>query len=62
VGRCGGCDECARVCPADVRLDLLNHRLGREVEKRFGYRSGEDPTVAPPLDTFRPDDGQEFIR
>lgn len=62
VGRCGGCDECARVCPADVRLDLLNYRLGLEVERRFGYRSGEDPTVPPPLDTFRPDDAQEFIR
>lgn len=61
-GRCGGCDECARVCPADVRLDLLNHRLSREIEQRFGYRSGADPAVAPPLATFRPDDPQEFIR
>jgi ferredoxin len=62
VGRCGACDECARVCPADVRLDLINFRLGLEVERRFGYHAGEDPTVAPPLDTFRPDDPQEFIR
>jgi coenzyme F420-reducing hydrogenase delta subunit/ferredoxin len=62
VGRCGGCDECARVCPADVRLDLLNHRLRMEVEGRFGYRAGEDPTAAPPLATFHPDDPQEFIR
>jgi len=62
VGRCGGCDECARVCPADVRLDLLNHRLRLEVETRFGYRAGEDPAAAPPMVTFRPDDPQEFIR
>lgn len=62
VGRCGGCDECARVCPADVRLDLLNRRLSLEVEQRFGYRSGEDPRASPPLATFRPDDPQEFIR
>jgi coenzyme F420-reducing hydrogenase delta subunit/ferredoxin len=62
VGRCGGCDECARVCPADVRLDLLNHRLSMEVETRFGYRTGQDPSAAPPLATFRPDDPQEFIR
>jgi coenzyme F420-reducing hydrogenase delta subunit/ferredoxin len=62
VGRCGGCDECARVCPADLHLDLLNRRLVKEVEVRFGYRSGEDASVAPPLDTFRPDDPQEFIR
>lgn len=62
AGRCGGCDECCRVCPADVRLDLLNRRLSREIEQRFGYRSGENPDVAPPLATFRPDDPQEFIR
>ncbi len=62
VGRCGGCDECARVCPADVRLDLLNHQLSTEVETRFGYRSGQDPSASPPLATFRPDDPQEFIR
>ncbi len=62
VGRCGGCDECARVCPADVRLDLLNHRLSMEVETRFGYRSGQDPGASPPLATFRPDDPQAFIR
>jgi len=62
AGRCGGCDECARVCPADVRLDLLNHRVAMEIEQRFGYRSGEDPSAAPPLATFRPDDPQEFIR
>ncbi len=62
VGRCGGCDECARVCPADLRLDLLNHRLHMEVEMRFGYRSGEDASASPPLATFRSDDPQEFIR
>jgi ferredoxin len=62
AGRCGGCDECARVCPADVRLDLLNHRLHREVETRWGYRAGENPAASPPLLTFRPDDPQEFIR
>ncbi len=62
TGRCGECDECARICPADIRLDLLNRRLGMEVEERFGYRSGEDPTASPPLTTFRPDDSQEFIR
>ena len=61
AGRCTGCDECARVCPADVRLDLINHRLETEVAERFGYRSGQDASTAPPLGTFRPDDSQEFI-
>jgi len=61
AGRCAGCDECSRVCPARLRLDLLNRRLSVEIERRFGYRAGEDETAAPPLATFRPEDPQEFI-
>jgi ferredoxin len=62
AGRCGGCDECARVCPADIRLDLLNHRLTREVTSRFGGDGRMDPAVPASLVTYRPEDAQEFIR
>jgi coenzyme F420-reducing hydrogenase delta subunit/ferredoxin len=62
VGRCVGCDECARVCPAEVRLDLVNLVMAREVEERFAYRSGEDSQTSPPLATYHPDDPEEFIR
>ena len=61
AGRCVGCDECARVCPADIRLDLLNRRLSQEIDRRFHYRSDVDPEASPPLTTFRPDDPDEFL-
>ena len=61
AGRCIGCDECARVCPAGIRLDLLNRRLAREIETRFDYRSDQDPSISPALTTFRPDDPDEFL-
>jgi len=61
AGRCTGCDECARACPADIHLDLLNRKLVRVVEERFDYRAGADPGAAPPLTEFRDDDAQEFI-
>jgi coenzyme F420-reducing hydrogenase delta subunit/ferredoxin len=61
AGRCTGCDECARVCPADIRLDLVNRKLARVVEERFGYRAGVDPAAGPPLTEFRDEDAQEFI-
>ena len=61
AGRCVGCDECARVCPADIRLDLLNRRVAQEVESLFDYRNGDDPGAAPPLTTFLPGDPDEFL-
>lgn len=62
AGRCVGCDECARVCPADIRLDLLNRKIALEVEQRFGYTSDNGVEIPAPLTTFRPDDpGEEFL-
>ena len=61
AGRCTGCDECARVCPADIRLDLLNRKLALEIEQRFGHRPGTDVDAAPPLAEFRDEDSEEFI-
>jgi coenzyme F420-reducing hydrogenase delta subunit/ferredoxin len=61
AGRCVGCDACARACPAHIRLDLLNRHLIREVETRFGYKSGETAEAPPLLSTFAADDGEEFV-
>jgi len=62
AGRCVGCNECARACPAGLRLDLLNARLAQVVEREFGYVAGRDPEAAPPLTTFRETDHEDFIR
>jgi formate dehydrogenase subunit beta len=54
AGRCAGCDECARVCPVGVRLDLLNAWFRREIEGTYGYRAGQDATTPAPLVSFVP--------
>lgn len=61
AGRCIGCDECTRACPADIRLDLLNRRVAAEIEGRFGYRPDQDATAPPPLATFLPTDPDGFL-
>jgi ferredoxin len=60
AGRCSGCDECARACPADIRLDLINRKLALEVERQFG-NAGLDPEQKAALVDFRMEDGEEFI-
>jgi coenzyme F420-reducing hydrogenase delta subunit/ferredoxin len=62
AGRCIGCNECARACPAGIRLDLINNKLALEIQREFDYQAGAAVDVAPPLATYRPDDSQEFIR
>ena len=62
AGRCVGCGECERACPADIPLGLLNAKLAAVVADRFDYRAGDDPSVPSPIGTFRADDEQEFIR
>ena len=60
AGRCSGCDECARVCPADIHLDLINRKLALEVERQYG-NAGLDPEQKTALVDFRMEDSEEFI-
>ncbi len=60
AGRCSGCDECARVCPADIHLDLINRKLALEVERQYGG-VGLDPEQKTALVDFRMEDSEEFI-
>jgi Na+-translocating ferredoxin:NAD+ oxidoreductase RnfC subunit len=61
AGRCVDCGECERACPADIPLGLLNRKMARVVEQRFGYRAGDDPAAPAPIGVFKLDDAQEFI-
>jgi ferredoxin len=61
AGRCAGCDECERACPAQIPLSLLMRKVSSIVEARFGYRTSQDPDLATPIGTFKQDDKQEFI-
>jgi len=60
AGRCSGCDECARACPANIRLDLINRKLALEVERQYGS-AGLDPNQKTALIDFRMEDAEEFI-
>ncbi len=62
AGRCVGCDECTRACPAGIDLRLLNLALARAAEVEFAYRAGIDPAVEPLVGAYSLQDKEEFIR
>jgi coenzyme F420-reducing hydrogenase delta subunit/ferredoxin len=61
AGRCVGCDECTRACPAGIDLRLLNLALARAAEAKFGYRAGMDPAAEPLVGAYSLNDKEEFI-
>ncbi len=62
AGRCSGCGACERVCPMEIRLTYLTQKLNQDVKDLFGFETGVDAEVSPPLSTFEIDDKQDFIK
>ncbi|MGO8786984.1 MAG: hydrogenase iron-sulfur subunit [Terriglobia bacterium] len=62
AGRCVGCGECTRACPAGIPLGLLNLTLARAAEKHFGYQAGMDPKADPLIGSYALTDKEDFIR
>jgi coenzyme F420-reducing hydrogenase delta subunit/ferredoxin len=61
AGRCTGCDECTRACPAGINLRLLNLATARAAEECFGYRAGYDPAAEPIIGAYSLADKEDFI-
>jgi formate dehydrogenase subunit beta len=49
VGKCVGCGECERTCPAEIPLTILYSLLRRDAMELFGYEAGASIEDQPPL-------------
>jgi ferredoxin len=62
AGRCVGCDECTRACPAGINLRLVNLALARAAEANFDFRAAMKPDAEPLIGSFSQQDQEAFIR
>jgi coenzyme F420-reducing hydrogenase delta subunit/ferredoxin len=61
AGRCVGCGECSRACPAGIDLGLLNIALHKAGSEHFGYEPGADALGKPLIGAFSLQDQEDFI-
>ncbi len=62
AGRCSGCGECERACPAGIELSLLNQTLAQAAEENFNFRAGMNKDAEQLIGTYSEQDEEEFIR
>ncbi len=62
AGRCTDCGSCERACPVGIKVRKFTKKLEKDIKELYGYEAGVKLGERPPLDTYRPDDPQDFIK
>jgi len=61
AGRCTDCGNCEQACPMSIKIRQLTKKLEKDIIEFYDYEAGLSLDQRPPLDTYLPDDPQEFI-
>lgn len=62
AGRCTDCGACEFVCPVGIPVRQFTKKLNKDALKYFSWEAGLTLESRPPLDVYRPDDCNDFIR
>ncbi|MCP4668056.1 MAG: 4Fe-4S ferredoxin [Deltaproteobacteria bacterium] len=62
AGRCTDCGACERVCPVGITMRQFTKKLNKDAQDIFSWEAGLDLDQRPPLDVYRPDDYNDFIK
>jgi formate dehydrogenase (coenzyme F420) beta subunit len=62
AGRCTDCGACERACPMGIKVRLLTKKLEKDCLELFDWEAGMALDKRPPLDTYRPNDPDGFIK
>lgn len=62
AGRCTDCGACVEACPMDINVRDFTRKLNKDSLEMFNWEAGLDTSKRPPLDTYSPDDPNDFIK
>jgi len=62
AGRCTDCGSCVRACPMGIDVRAFTKKLEKDAFELYGWEAGLSLDDRPPLDTFKPDDPEKFIK
>ena len=62
AGRCTDCGACERACPLGIKVRTFTKKLEKDCLDLFDWEAGMSLEKRPPLDTYMPDDPDDFIK
>ncbi len=62
AGRCTDCGACERVCPVGIPVRQFTKKLNKDCLDLFDWEAGLSLEARPPLDVYRKEDPNDFIR
>lgn len=62
AGRCTDCGACERVCPVGISVRQFTKKLNKDALELFSWEAGLSLDQRPPLDVYRVNDYNQFIR
>lgn len=62
AGRCTDCGACERVCPVGIPVRQFTKKLNKDTLELFSWEAGLITDQRPPLDVYKVDDYNDFIK
>ena len=59
---CIDCRACERVCPVGISMRQFTNKLNKDALELFAWEAGVEPEKRPPLDVYKVDDYNDFIK
>jgi ferredoxin len=62
AGRCTDCGACERACPVGIPVRQFTKKLNKDALELFSWEAGLSSDQRPPLDVYRVDDYNDFVK